>query len=136
MNTTQSRIIGIGILFLLIFLSGFWLSRSGKPYGTIRLNIHKLIALADVVLLVITVYWIHKTAPIQPVVFAAVIASMVFFTATIITGGLVSILGTGGWTTITPSVRTAISLSHKILPYLTVLSTVATLYLALIPRDM
>ena len=86
MNTTQLRIIGIGILFLLIFLTGYWLSRSGKPYDTIRMTIHKLTALADIVLLVITVYWIHKTTPIQPAVLAAVIICMVCFIATIITG--------------------------------------------------
>jgi hypothetical protein len=134
MSTTQLRIIGIGILFLLIFLTGFWVSQSGKPYDTIRMTIHKLIALADVVLLVITVYWIHKSAPIQPAVLTAVILSMVLFIAAIVTGGLVSILGTGGMASLAPTARTAVYLSHRILPYLTVLSTAASLYLALLPR--
>jgi hypothetical protein len=134
MNPTQLRIIGIGILFPLIFLTGYGLSHLGKPLGAIPLNIHKWLALADAVLLGITVYWIHKSAPLQPVVLAAVIVSTVFFAATIITGGLVSVLATGGFVNIHPSLRTAISLSHKILPYLTLLSTGVALYLALIPR--
>ncbi len=136
MNPTQLRIIGIGILFGLIFLTGFWLSHLEKPLGAIPINIHKWIALADVVLLVITVYWMNRSAQLQPVVLAAVTVAMLFFVATIITGGLVSILDTGGLGNINPSVRTAISLSHRILPYFTVLSTAVTLYLALIPRPM
>jgi hypothetical protein len=134
MNPTQLRIIGVGILSLLIFLTGYWLSRLGKPLGTIPLNIHKLIALADAVLLVVTVYWINQSAPLPPVVLTAVIVGMVFFAATIVTGGLVSILATGGFENIPPSARAMMSLSHKILPYLTLLSTGAALYLALIPR--
>ncbi|MBN2086290.1 MAG: hypothetical protein JW748_13805 [Anaerolineales bacterium] len=136
MNTTQLRIIGIGILFLLIFLTGFWVSRSGKPYDTFRMTVHKLIALADVVLLVLTVYWIHKSTPIQPAVLAAVILSMALFIAAIISGGLVSILGTGGMANLAPAARTAVSLSHKVLPYLTVLATAASLYLAVLLRSM
>jgi hypothetical protein len=134
MNPTQVRIFGIGILFLLIFLTGVWLSHLGKPLGSVPITIHKLIALADFILLMITVYWINKSAPLQPVILTAVIIAVVFFIATIITGGLVSVLATGGFADLTPSVRTAISLSHKVLPYLTLLSTGVTLYLAIVPR--
>lgn len=44
-----------GILFLLTMLFGFWLSRAGIPYNGLLFNIHKLIALACVVLLGIQV---------------------------------------------------------------------------------
>ncbi len=134
MNPTQLRIIGVGILFLLIFLTGYWLSRLGRPLGTVPLNIHKFIALADVVLIVATIYWINKSASLQPAVLAGVIVGMVLFAATIVTGGLVSVLATGGFGSIHPTVRAMMSLSHKVLPYLTLLSTAAALYLALIPR--
>ena len=40
-----------GILFLLTLVFGFWLSYVGKPYNGLLFNIHKLIALACVVLL-------------------------------------------------------------------------------------
>lgn len=46
MGTTQSGVVGTGLLFLFIFLSGFWLSHSGKPYNTLIFTIHKLIGLA------------------------------------------------------------------------------------------
>jgi hypothetical protein len=38
MDTTQLRIFGAGVFFLLIFLSGIWLTRSGKPYSAIIFN--------------------------------------------------------------------------------------------------
>lgn len=43
----------IGLIFLGTVGVGFWVSRLGKPYNAILFNIHKLIALAGVVLAVI-----------------------------------------------------------------------------------
>jgi hypothetical protein len=42
-----------GIAFLLTLISGLWLSRAGKPLNVAIFNIHKLIALAAVVLAVL-----------------------------------------------------------------------------------
>jgi hypothetical protein len=56
MTTGQLQVAGAGLFSLFLFLSGFWLSRSGKPYNGIIFNIHKLIALTAVVLFVITLY--------------------------------------------------------------------------------
>jgi hypothetical protein len=42
-----------GIAFLLTLISGLWLSRAGKPLNVAIFNIHKLIALAVVVLAVL-----------------------------------------------------------------------------------
>ncbi len=39
-----------GLLFALTLVFGFWLSHSGKPYNGLLFNVHKLIALACVVL--------------------------------------------------------------------------------------
>jgi hypothetical protein len=55
-NTGQLRVVGAVLFFVFIFLSGFRLSRSGKPYSVILLNVHKLISLAIVVFLVIAIY--------------------------------------------------------------------------------
>lgn len=62
MSTNQLRVIGAGFFYLFIFVSGFWLSRSGKPYNGIVFNIHKLIALVAVVFLVITMCQINQIA--------------------------------------------------------------------------
>ena len=45
-----SKFITPGILFALTLVFGFWLSHAGKPYPGILFNVHKLIALAGVVL--------------------------------------------------------------------------------------
>ena len=44
-----------GVLFILTLVFGFWLSRSGKPYHTLIFNVHKLIALAAVVVTAIQI---------------------------------------------------------------------------------
>ena len=56
-----SKFIVTGILFLLTLAFGFWLSRSGKPYNGILFNIHKLIALAMVVVAVLQLIKVLKT---------------------------------------------------------------------------
>ncbi|HEU0296320.1 MAG TPA: hypothetical protein VFR47_26520 [Anaerolineales bacterium] len=46
---TPSGFLTPGIGFLLTLSFGFWLSKVGKPYNGILFNIHKLIALAAVI---------------------------------------------------------------------------------------
>jgi hypothetical protein len=46
----MSKFILPSILFLLTLITGFWLSRVGKPYNHVLFTIHKLIALGTVVL--------------------------------------------------------------------------------------
>ena len=122
MGTTQLRVVGAGLFFLFIFLSGFWLSRSGKPHSVIILTIHKLIGLAAGVFLVMTVYPIHQVAPLSPVEITAIVVTVLFFAGNVATGGLLSTDKT------MPAVIVRL---HQITPYLTVLSTAVTLYLLL-----
>ena len=122
MNTAQSRLVGAALFFLFIFLSGFWLSHSGKPYSGIIFNVHKLLGVAAVIFLGITMYQASQTAQLSAVELSAGLVAGLFFISTIVSGGLVSIDKT---------MPTAISIMHKLFPYLTVLSTAATLYLLL-----
>ena len=46
MNTTATKLIIAGLLFVFTLLSGVWVSHSGKPINTVIFTIHKLIALA------------------------------------------------------------------------------------------
>jgi len=91
METMQSKVIGAGLFYLFIFLSGFWLSHLGKPYPTIVFSIHKLIGVATAIFLVITVYRIHQAAPLSPVEITAGVVTVLFFAGTIVAGGLLSI---------------------------------------------
>jgi hypothetical protein len=118
-------IVGAGLSFLFIFLSGIWLSRSGKPLNNIILTIHKLISLAAAVFLVVTIYKINQVATLSTTGLVAALVTGLLFLGTGIAGGLLS--------TDKP-VPAAISWMHRITPFLTVLSTAMTLYLLLSQR--
>jgi hypothetical protein len=120
MNPTQLRVLVAGLSYLFIFLSGFWLSKSGKPYNVIVLTIHKLISLAAVVALVIVMIQSNQVAALSAIELIAGVVTGLFFLGLMVTGGLLS--------TDKPMPAVVLRL-HQIAPYLTVLSTAATLYL-------
>ena len=125
------KFISTGIFFLFIFLSGFWLSRSGKPYHSLIFNIHKLIGLGTGIFLIRTVYLSHQAAPLGAAQWTAIAVNVLLFVLTVVAGGLLSIDAEGGLKNINQPARTAISLIHKLSPYLIVVSTAVTLYLVL-----
>jgi hypothetical protein len=57
----STRLIMIGIVFILIFLTGFLLSRIGRPYSNGTLTVHKLLGLAALALFVLTAIRILRT---------------------------------------------------------------------------
>jgi hypothetical protein len=122
MDVAQLRMLGAGIFFLFIFLSGFWLSRVGKPYNALRFNLHKFIGLAMGVFLIMTVYRMHQVAPLGALEITVTGITVLLFVINVIAGGLLSIdkpmPGFVAWV-------------HKLLPYLIMLSTAVTLYLLL-----
>lgn len=117
---TQSQILIMAGLFVVIYFFGFWLRRSGKPYGSLLFNIHKLLALAALVFLIFTVYQLHQAVPLGAAAIIAMVLTVLFFVISIITGGLLNLeLAMYG----------PLLLVHKIVPHLTVVSTALTLYL-------
>lgn len=116
------RIVVTGLLYLVIFASGVWLTKSGKPYSAIILTVHKLISLAAIAYLVVTTVRVNQVAKLSAMEIWAGVITGSFFLVTLATGGLLS---TGKPT---PSV---VLILHRIAPLLTVLSTAATLYLLL-----
>jgi hypothetical protein len=124
MNTNQMRVVSIGAGFLVLILSGLWLSRTGKPYGTLIFAIHKLFGVGLSILLFITVRKLHQAVPLSPVKIAAVAVAGAFFVASIITGSLLSV-------PVSKPMPDFVLMLNKILPYFTVLSTAITLYLLL-----
>ena len=85
-----------GIFFLFILLSGFWLSRSGKPYNGLIFNIHKLIGLGAGIYLIRTVYLTHQAAPLGPTQWTAIVVTVLLFLFAVAAGGLLSIFAEGG----------------------------------------
>ena len=110
------------LLFLGIFVSGLWLSRLGKPFNVILLTVHKLVSVAAVVLLVLTVYRVTWDVALGATDWFAVALTGLFFLGTIATGGLLSA---------DRPMPAAVLTLHRITPFLTVLTTAATLYLLL-----
>lgn len=125
MNNLQLRFISAGLFFLLILPSGLWLSHSGKPYSLALFNIHKLMGFGLFVFLAINVFRVNQATPLSALQSAACLIAAVCFLATIVTGGLVSIPQT---------MPGLVSLAHKLLPYLTVVSTLTSIYLLLRPK--
>jgi len=120
MSTVRFRVVIVGLSFLFIFVSGFWLSRTGKPYNGLIFTIHKLVGLAMGVFLIMTIKQVHQVAPLGPVEITAIVVTALFFAATVTMGSLLSI---------GKPMPTVISMMNKLFPYPTVLSTVVTLYL-------
>src|SRR3990172_2513910 len=90
MSLIQSKLVGTGLFFLFIFFSGFWLSRTGKPYSMLIVTIHKLIGLAAGIYLGLTVYRIHQASPLSTVQITAVVVTILFFAVNVATGSLLS----------------------------------------------
>jgi len=110
------------LLYLAIFVSGFWLSRLGRPFNVILLTVHKLVSLAALVLLAFTVYRVTWDVALGAIDWAVVALTGLFFLGTIATGGLLSV---------DRPMPAAVLTLHRITPFLTVLSTAAALYLLL-----
>ena len=120
MNTLQ--FIGIGLFFILVFLSGYRLRQTGKPYGTITLTIHKIIGLVVIIFIFIIISKLSQAVRIGTVELIAYIVSGLIFLSTIITGGLMSL---------NKEMPSIILIMHRVLSYLTVISTVIVLYIFL-----
>ncbi len=119
MNASQIRLLIIVLLFAVIFLSGYWLSRTGKPYSALLLNAHKLIALGAGIYLGFTIHKINLTDPLNPAQWIALAAMILFFLITVVTGGLSSVEKT---------FPAMVSKAHSYGPYLAVLSSLAFFY--------
>ena len=123
MSIPETRIVACGILFLLTLGSGVWLSHSGKPFNTAIFTLHKLIALATVVIIAVSVNDLHRMADMRAILVPAVIAaSGLLFLALFVTGALLS-LG--------KPASEAILRVHQVAPLLALVSSSTAIYLLL-----
>ena len=120
MCVAQPPVLNIGVYFLIVFASGFWMNRSGKPYNAIVLTVHKLVSLAALYTLATTVLQANRAASLNPAEVIAGSVAVLAFIGAIITGGLVS--------TDRPE-SDLVSRMHWVTPFLALLSTALTLFL-------
>jgi hypothetical protein len=120
MNITLSKFASAGLFFVFIFLSGYWLNRTKKPYSALLVTVHKLIGLAAGIFLGLAVYRTHLETPLTTVQFVSVVVTVIFFAVNVATGSLLST---------NKPMPAAVSLINKWFPYLTVVATGTMLYL-------
>lgn len=131
----NTKFIYTGLFFIFIFISGFLVSRSGKPYNVGLFTIHKLVGVALGIFLIVTVSRMRKIAPLSSLEISVLIATILIFVALVAAGGLLSIQAEGGLSNASQGLLNAIGLVHKLFPYLGVLSTSLILYLLLSRRS-
>jgi hypothetical protein len=120
MNVIGSKLVSVGVFFLFIFMSGFWMSRTGRPHGMLPVTVHKLIGLALGLYLGWMVYQTHKIIPLSSTQIIAVAVTVLSFAVNVATGSLLSA---------NKPMPEAVSLINKWFPYLTVATTGVMIYL-------
>ncbi|MCE1253950.1 MAG: hypothetical protein LWX83_10425 [Anaerolineae bacterium] len=118
MNSILMKMIFTILVFVFIFLTGYWLGHTGKPYAVLIFTLHKLMALGMLIFVGVTLYPVLKTAGRLQIVCTGMAALGFLFT--IVSGGLLSV---------DKEMPALIHWLHRLLPYLTLLSSLAALYL-------
>ncbi len=80
----------LAIAAAVVLATGVWLTRSGKPYGAVLLNVHKLVDLAAVIVIGIAIYGANGTAPFSAAEWLVVVATAVLVVAAFASGGVIS----------------------------------------------
>lgn len=122
MSTTQQGVIGVGLAFVLIFVTGILLWRSGKPFSTALITIHKLVGIAAGIWLGVIVNQARQAAPLGGGAIAAIVVTVLFFVVIVAAGGLLSI---------DKPMPVAVRRLHQVVPVLAVLATAGMLVLLL-----
>lgn len=122
MQIKLSNMIITALFFLCIFLSGYWLKGSKKPYNGLKLNLHKFLSLGAVAYLIVLLMAVNRAAAFSVNNTVLIIISAVLFLVLIISGGVLSAIKE------TPPF---VLVLHRLLPFLAVVSTTALLYFLL-----
>ncbi len=120
MKPIESRFVVAGLLILFTILSGYWVSHSGKPLNVVIFTIHKLIALAAVIVIGVTLYQLRTGTEMRLPLVSAMVLTGLFFLLLFVSGALLSL---------DKPVQGVVLIYHRVGPYLATLSTAATLYL-------
>jgi hypothetical protein len=117
----QTTIISTVLFFVIIYLFGYWLQHTGKPYKSTTFNVHMLVSVIALLYLGVVIYQVNKSSPLDAWGWVLSGLTLLFYLATIISGGFTSLDKSPKF----------LQVSHKVLPYFTLLSTIAALYLVL-----
>lgn len=127
MIVSGSRLVLCGALFLLTLLSGFWVSHSGRPINTVIFTLHKLIALATVILTGSTMVSLLRALDFRSLADTGlVVLTGLFFLALFVSGALLSAKN--------PAARFVLTI-HQIAPLLALGAAAAAVYLLALRRS-
>lgn len=115
-----SRLLNPILGFLLTVVFGFWLSRRGKPYHGLLFNVHKLIALATVILVVMAISQVFKVMDVGTLIVLLLVLAALSVIALFVSGALMS-AGKAEYH--------AMKLIHNISPFILVLTMGYAVYL-------
>jgi hypothetical protein len=116
---TTLKIAGLGLLFLLMVLSGIWLSKAGRPYDPVLFNVHKVISVLAVVLAGIWVYYLYRGSGGSSLQLTLMVAGGVLYLLLIVSGGLLNLE-----LSFSPVLRSL----HRILPAVALVVTFVLFY--------
>jgi hypothetical protein len=117
---TAAGFVTPGIVFLLTLASGLWLSRSGKPLKTGIFTVHKLIALAAVVVTALQTYNALTILDVEAIIIALIVVIGLCVVSLFATGALMSAEK--------PGYRSLLTI-HRIAPLLAVVAGALVIYL-------
>jgi hypothetical protein len=90
MTAAQWRTAGLLVSAVVVFGSGIWLTRAGRPYGVGLTTVHKLVDLAAVIVIGVMVYQSHRASPLSMSEWVVVGLAAVLAIAAFATGGVLS----------------------------------------------
>jgi uncharacterized membrane protein YhiD involved in acid resistance len=120
--SASTRAVVAALFFLFMFLSGLWLSRSGRPLNTGISTVHKLVSLAAGVFLIVSIHQLNRADPLDAAQWVAIVVTGLLFVGDVATGGVLSF---------EKPRPTAVLRLHQVFPVLTAVSTGVMLYLLL-----
>ena len=120
MGMTPLKLLIVGLGFVVICLTGFALRRTGQPFPTVILAVHKLVTVATIAFLAKIVLGMTRLAPLGRAEWILCIAAGAFFLLAI---------ASGGWLSAVKEMPAMVRVLHLVLPFLTGLSSAAFLYL-------
>ncbi len=117
----ESREIVItGLLWLLTLISGVWLTNSGRPLNASIFAAHKIIVLLTIIATVWTIYQLTKGVEMRTIESSTIVITGILLLVAFISGALLSF---------DKLVNDALLNTHRVTPFLTLVSTAVTLYL-------
>jgi hypothetical protein len=120
MSATASKVMVCGLLLLFTLIFGVWLSHLGKPLNTVIFTIHKLLALATVITIAVSVHDLTRDRGVRASGLVVIAVTGLLFLALFVSGALLSLEET---------VLQAILRVHQVVPLLALVASMVSIYL-------